>query len=71
MLVTERTNERIEHNNRVFRDVNERIRTAAERYEHQRERILFLCECPVEDCVEEPLGRVAERMDGYVVIVKP
>jgi hypothetical protein len=100
MLVTERTNERIEHNNRVFRNVNERIRTAADRYEHQLERIPFLCECPTEDCVEvvrlteddyaairanprhfftapghesaeEPVGRVAARMDGYVLIEKP
>jgi hypothetical protein len=50
--VAERTAERIQHNNDVFRDANERIRSAAEKYDHQVERIPFLCECPVEDCVE-------------------
>ena len=48
----DRTSERIKHNNRVFREANERINKAAERYAHELERIPFLCECPVEDCVE-------------------
>jgi len=43
---------RIKHNNNVFRDANERIREAAEEYDHRLERIPFLCECPVESCVE-------------------
>jgi hypothetical protein len=50
--VAERLEERIRHNNEVFRDSNERIRRAVEKYDHGVERIPFLCECPVEDCVE-------------------
>lgn len=52
MPVGERTFERIEHNNRVFRGANEQINMAAQTYQHELERIPFLCECPVEDCVE-------------------
>jgi hypothetical protein len=48
----ERTEERIRHNNDVFRAANERIRDAVEKYDHDLEEIPFLCECPVEDCVE-------------------
>src|SRR5919201_1579020 len=51
-LVKDRTAERIEHNNGIFREANERIRGAVERYDHELDRIPFLCECPVEDCVE-------------------
>lgn len=43
---------RIKRNNNVFRDANERIREAADEYDHQLERIPFLCECPVETCAE-------------------
>jgi hypothetical protein len=50
--MADRTAERIQHNNLVFREANERIRSAAGRYDHALERIPFLCECPVEDCVE-------------------
>jgi hypothetical protein len=50
-VAVDRTAERIQHNNRVFRAANERIRVAAEEYEHELERIPFLCECPVEDCL--------------------
>ena len=46
------TAERIQRNNAVFREANERIRRAVHRYEHEVDRIPFLCECPVEDCVE-------------------
>ena len=46
------TEERIQRNNGVFRDANERIREAAGGYEHELDRIPFICECPVEDCVE-------------------
>jgi hypothetical protein len=46
------TEERIRHNNGVFREANERIKSAAEKYDHQLDRIPFLCECPVEDCVK-------------------
>jgi hypothetical protein len=50
--VAEHIAERIRHNNGVFRGTNERIRDAAESYDHALEQIPFLCECPVEDCVE-------------------
>ena len=50
--MTDHTAERIQHNNNVFRDANERIRHASEKYDHRLELIPFLCECPVEDCME-------------------
>jgi hypothetical protein len=50
--VTDRTIERIQRNNEVFREMNERIRDAATKHDHEIEQIPFLCECPVEDCVE-------------------
>jgi hypothetical protein len=50
--VSERTVEQIKRNNEVFRQANEGIRQAVERYDHRLELIPFLCECPVEDCVE-------------------
>jgi hypothetical protein len=46
------TSDRIERNNNIFRDANESIREAARRYDHSLEKIPFLCECPVEDCLE-------------------
>jgi hypothetical protein len=59
-----RTAERIEHNNGVFKQANERIRDAALEYHHALERIPFLCECPVEDCVE--IIRLTEAEYGRV-----
>jgi hypothetical protein len=50
--VQERTVERIQQNNEVFKSANERIREAAEEYDHRLQRIPFICECPVEVCVE-------------------
>jgi hypothetical protein len=50
--VDERTVARIERNNQTFRDANERIHDAAQEHNHDMERIPFLCECPVEDCVQ-------------------
>ena len=46
------TAERIERNNAIFREANEGIHRAVEQYEHSLDRIPFICECPVEDCVE-------------------
>jgi hypothetical protein len=46
------TAERIKRNNAVFREANERIHEAVQHFEHEVSRIPFLCECPVEDCVE-------------------
>lgn len=62
--MTDRTTARILHNNGVFREANERIRDAASKYEHRLEQIPFLCECPVEDCVE--IIRLTE--DEYAAI---
>ena len=53
------TAERIQRNNEVFREMNERIREAVEKYDHEIEQIPFLCECPVEDCVE--IVRLTEK----------
>ena len=48
----DRTVERIRHNNEVFREANEGIRSSVEKYDYQVGQIPFLCECPVEDCME-------------------
>jgi len=50
--VSDLTVERIQRNNAVFREANERIHESAQTYAHELEHIPFLCECPVEDCVE-------------------
>ena len=50
--VEQHTVARIERNNDIFRGANERIREAVARYDHGLEQIPFLCECPVEGCVE-------------------
>jgi hypothetical protein len=44
--------ERIKQNNATFREANERINTRAQELGVDLERIPFICECPVEDCVE-------------------
>ena len=44
--------ERIKANNARFRDANERIRDRADELGVEMERIPFLCECPIEGCVE-------------------
>lgn len=44
--------ERIKANNARFRDANERIRNRADELGVEMQRIPFLCECPVEDCME-------------------
>jgi hypothetical protein len=50
--VNDAVSERIKANNATFRDANERIRDRADDVGADMERIPFLCECPVEDCVE-------------------
>jgi hypothetical protein len=50
--VEHRTIEQIKRNNEIFREANESIRDAAQRHAHELDRIPFLCECPVEGCVE-------------------
>jgi hypothetical protein len=50
--VSDGSAERIKANNARFREANERIRDTADTVGAQMERIPFLCECPVEDCVE-------------------
>lgn len=44
--------ERIRTNNQRFREANETIRDRADELGAEMERIPFLCECPVEECVE-------------------
>ena len=44
--------ERIKENNARFRDANDRIRNRAEELGVEMERIPFLCECPIEGCME-------------------
>jgi hypothetical protein len=44
--------ERIRANNEKFRAANESIRDKAESVGADMEQLPFLCECPVEDCVE-------------------
>src|SRR5436309_3381048 len=44
--------DRIKENNARFREANERIRDRAEELGVEMERIPFLCECPIEGCVE-------------------
>jgi hypothetical protein len=44
--------ERIKANNKRFREANDTIRNRADELGADLERIPFLCECPVEDCME-------------------
>jgi hypothetical protein len=62
--VADLTADRIQRNNLVFREANERIREAAAGYDHALERLPFLCECPVEDCVE--IVRLTEEEYGAI-----
>jgi hypothetical protein len=72
--VEEQTTTRIERNNGIFREANDRIREAAARYEHELEEIPFLCECPTEDCVEiirlteEQYAAVRAEADHYMTV---
>jgi hypothetical protein len=52
--------QRIAENNEAFRAANERIRDSADSYAVDMERIPFLCECPLEGCVEILLMTPAE-----------
>jgi hypothetical protein len=44
--------ERIHANNQRFRQANESIRHRADAVGADMEQLPFLCECPLEDCVE-------------------
>jgi hypothetical protein len=44
--------ERIQANNERFRAANESIRDKADSVGADMDQLPFLCECPVEDCVE-------------------
>jgi hypothetical protein len=44
--------ERIEKNNKIFRDANEQIRAKVDELEVDIERVPFLCECPRDDCTD-------------------
>jgi hypothetical protein len=43
---------RIQKNNATFREANERISSRAVELGAELARVPFICECPVEDCVE-------------------
>ena len=43
---------RIERNNRIFREANEKIRASADRYAAELERIPFICECANPNCMK-------------------
>ena len=47
-----RHGERIRTNNKRFREANETIRGRADELGVEMDRIPFLCECPLENCVE-------------------
>ena len=47
-----RNGERIRTNNKQFREANETIRGRADELGVEMDRIPFLCECPLENCVE-------------------
>jgi hypothetical protein len=44
--------ERIKANNERFREANEGIHERAESLGADMQKLPFLCECPIEDCVE-------------------
>lgn len=73
--MVDQTAQRIQRNNGVFREANERIRDAASEHDHGLERIPFLCECPVEDCVkiirltEEQYAAVRANPRHYITAV--
>ena len=48
----ERTAERIQRNNGIFKGANDGIREAVDEHEHALVQLPFLCECPVENCLE-------------------
>jgi hypothetical protein len=72
--VTEYTEERIRRNNEVFRETNERIHADVGKRDHELQQLPFLCECPVEDCVEviplteEQYAAVRANPSHYVTI---
>jgi hypothetical protein len=64
--------ERIKANNARFRDANETIRDKADELGAEMHVIPFLCECPVETCVEivqltyAEYAAVREHPDHYM-----
>jgi hypothetical protein len=73
--VSDWTIERIQRNNDIFKQANEGIREAADEHEHGLNLIPFICECPVEDCVEilrlsrEDYEEIRSNPDLYVTAV--
>jgi hypothetical protein len=55
--------ERIERNNRTFRQANEKIRARADELNAPLERIPFLCECPRPSCTEIVFMTLREYTD--------
>jgi len=66
--------EQVARNDAIFRDSNERIREAAEDYDHP-EQVPFICECARPECREVILLSLAEyervRSDASRFIVAP
>ena len=67
--------ERIKVNNKRFRAANESIRERADALGVDMQELPFLCECPVEDCVEilrltrSEYAAVRDHDDRYVTAV--
>jgi hypothetical protein len=69
------SSERIKANNARFREANETIREKVDQVGADMDRIPFLCECPLEDCVEilqltrTEYGAVREHPRHYMTVV--
>lgn len=71
----DRRAERIQANNERFREANETIRRQADAIGAEMERLPFLCECAVEDCVEvlqltrEEYGAIRDQPTHFLTAV--
>jgi len=72
--VADSSAERIKANNKRFREANETIQGKADELDADMQRLPFLCECPVEDCVEvlqltrTQYAEIREHGDHYVTV---
>jgi hypothetical protein len=71
--MSERREDRIVHNDALFREANEKIRASAEMHSAQWD-VPFLCECATPDCVElirmspAEYARVRENERRFMVV---
>jgi hypothetical protein len=75
-VLTEAQQERLARNEALFREVNERIREAGERFrDPPAQEYEFFCECPDTSCVERVALTLAEyeaiRQDPRRFLVAP